>query len=60
MCLSDTAIRYARMHTLSRVGHKKHTISLEPMVRALGVAKAEAPPVFYAFTGADQTGRFAG
>ena len=33
---------------------------MAPVVNALGVAKAAALPGFHAFTGADQTGRFAG
>ena len=40
------------------MGNKK--ISLEAIVHELGVRKAAALLGFHAFTGADQTGRFAG
>jgi len=42
------------------VGNKKRVISLGPIVNALGDKKAEALPGFYALSGADITGRFAG
>lgn len=45
---------------ITGVGNKKRQISLEPIVHELGVRKAAALPGFHAFTGADQTGRFAG
>ena len=42
------------------MGNKKRQISLQPIVHELGVKKVAALPGFHAFTGADQTGRFAG
>ena len=45
---------------ITGVGNKRREIPLEPIVHALGSAKAAALPGFHAFTGADQTGRFAG
>ena len=40
--------------------NKKRTISLEPIVQALGEMMTSALPGFHAFSGADQTGHFAG
>ena len=45
---------------ITGVGNKKRQIPLAPIVHALGVVKTAALPGFHAFTGADQTGRFAG
>ena len=41
------------------VGNKKREISLGPVVQSLGITRTAALPGFHAFTGADQTGRFA-
>lgn len=44
---------------ITGVGNKKREISLGPVVKALGITRTAALPGFHAFTGADQTGRFA-
>jgi hypothetical protein len=41
-------------------GTKHRTISLSPIHQSLGPDKASALPGFHAFSGADQTGKFAG
>ncbi len=65
MCLSWDAIRH--YHPLCRstyfvneVGNKKRVIPLGPAVDALSAAKAEALPMFHAFSAADVTGQIAG
>ena len=45
---------------ITGVGNKKRIISLEPVVQALGKTRTSALPGFHAFSGADQTGHFAG
>ncbi|KAL7384665.1 hypothetical protein ABVT39_006421 [Epinephelus coioides] len=45
---------------ITGVGNKKQTIALKPVVHALGKCMAAALLGFHAFSGADQTGRFAG
>jgi hypothetical protein len=41
-------------------GNKRRQIPLAPVVDSLDISKTAALPGFHAFTGADQTGRFAG
>ncbi|KAK7068630.1 hypothetical protein SK128_011191 [Halocaridina rubra] len=53
-------LRSAGTYFVTGVGNKKRVITLEPVVNALGAAKAEALPGFHAFSGANITGRFAG
>jgi len=47
-------------YLITGMGDRTRQISLESIVRALGITKAAVLPGFNAFTGADQTGWFAG
>jgi len=51
---------YRDTYFITGVGNKKRLIPLGPIVHALGAEKAAALPGFYAFSGVDVTGRFAG